>query len=49
MGIYYSTCEIANAWNVLAGDPWVLNTVVGYQIPIKVMPVQAQRPPEARF
>ena len=41
--------SFVDTWNVLTGDLWVLNTVVGYQIPFKEVPLQAQRPPEARF
>ena len=38
-----------DAWKVLTGDIWVLNTIVGYQIPFKGEPQQAQRPPEPVF
>ena len=41
--------SFVNAWRVLTGDLWVLNAIVGYQIPFKEVPVQVQRPPEARF
>ena len=38
-----------DTWKVLTGDIWVLNTIVGYQIPFKGEPQQAQRPPEPVF
>ena len=38
-----------DAWKVLTRDFWVLETIKGYQIPFKGMPVQAQRPPKAKF
>ena len=41
--------SFVDAWKVLTGDLWVLDTIVGYQIPFKGVPVQAQKPPEARF
>ena len=32
-----------DTWKVLIGDTWVLNTIVGFQIPFKGQPFQAQR------
>ena len=41
--------SFVDAWKVLTEDLWVLNTIAGYQISFKEVPMQAQRPPEARF
>lgn len=38
-----------DTWKVLTGDPWVLDAIVGYQIPFKAEPSQVPRPPEGMF
>jgi len=41
--------SFVNSWKVLTKDLWVLDTIKGYQIPFKGVPIQAQIPPEAKF
>jgi len=36
-------------WSVLTQDPWVLQTVQGYMLPLVTQPVQSITPPQMQF
>jgi len=38
-----------NNWAILTQDPWVLQTVQGYQLPLVAQPVQSFVPPQMQF